>query len=150
MDRKSLAMDAFDAGLNFCEAVFSALTAERGLDEAAAIRIGAAFGGGMARQGLTCGAVTGAYMAFGWVLGPESPAQKGKLSDVYTLCTEFSRRFTRDRGSLSCRELLGIDLGTPEGQAAFKERGLKASVCAPCVARAVEIGAELRGKAAEA
>ncbi len=42
-----------------------------------------------------------------------------------------------------CRELLGYDLGTPEGRAAVKELQLSKTVCARLVYDAAEIVAEI-------
>jgi hypothetical protein len=54
-----------NAGFNCAQAVFAALAPEFGLDQATAVKIAATLGGGIARTGETCGAVTGALLTIG-------------------------------------------------------------------------------------
>ena len=68
-DSRSLPVDVassrFSEGFNCSQSVLVAFAPELGLDADAALRVSAAFGGGMGRLGDTCGAVTGALMAAG-------------------------------------------------------------------------------------
>ena len=54
------AAQCFNETFNCAQAVFSAFARELGLDREMALKTAAAFGGGMAGTGATCGAVTGA------------------------------------------------------------------------------------------
>lgn len=60
-------------------------------------------------------------MAIGLLLGRDTP--EDSLDPCYQavrlLLDEFSNRY----GALNCLELTGVHLGTPEGQADFKEKG---------------------------
>ncbi len=132
------AVAAFSEGFSCSQAVFSAFAEELGLDRATALKISTAFGGGMASMGLTCGAVTGALMVIGAKHGrsrhPAMPPNKRP-----TISREFMLRFTERHGSIACRELLGVDISTPEGKEQASERGLFSTLCPRFVADAADI-----------
>jgi hypothetical protein len=56
---------------------------------------------------------------------------------------EFSARFVRRNRSLNCTELLGCDLGTPEGRAKVTEQKLAATICEKLIKDAMEIMEEV-------
>ena len=56
---------------------------------------------------------------------------------------EFMARFQARHGATSCAELLGVNIGTPEGQAAAREANLFKTTCPGLVASAVAILAEM-------
>ena len=68
MSKAEVAVDCFEEGFNCSQAVVSAFAPELGLDRETALRVAAAFGGGMGRTGETCGAVSGALMVIGMQL----------------------------------------------------------------------------------
>ena len=102
------------------------------------------FGGGLARSGETCGAVTGAIMALG-LRHCGIPAEADPLAKqrAYPPVQEFLARFRVRHGSIVCRELLGCDLGTAEGLQRAREQGLFKSRCPDFVRTAGEILEEL-------
>jgi len=104
-------------------------------------RIATAFGGGIGGRGVICGAVVGSVMAIGLKHGREEPSQP--RDTAYALASEFCRRFEEETGSLSCRELTGIDLSTPEGQKAFYSSGVPIRVCLPAIGAAFRLVMEL-------
>jgi C_GCAxxG_C_C family probable redox protein len=110
-----------------------------GLDEPTAFRLACGFGGGCARLGLTCGAVTGALMVIGLKYGKVKADDDEAKEQTYALVQEFSMQFAARNKSLNCTELLGYDLGTPEGRAKAKEQNLLVTVCEKLVRDAVEI-----------
>ena len=59
------AIKLYKEEFNCSQAIFSAYTEELGIDEQTAVRVASSFGGGIARTGKTCGAVTGALMVIG-------------------------------------------------------------------------------------
>lgn len=137
------AVVAFTDGLSCSQAVFSAFAPEYGVDRETAARIASAFGGGMARSGNTCGAVTGACMAIGLARGGSRSEQREAKERAYELVREFSRRFGERHGALTCRELLGCVIGTPEGMAQARASGLFDTLCPNLVRDAVEILEEI-------
>ena len=92
-------------GCNCCQAVVAALAGEEGLSREDAMRVGAAFGGGM-RRGEVCGAVTGALMILGLKYGADAPEQQDRKADANARTIEFMKAFEERHGSYLCRELL--------------------------------------------
>lgn len=80
-------------------------------------RIATGFCGGMSHTGRTCGAVSGGIMAIGLSLGRSSPDEPN--DPCYPAVQAFLDKFSARFGSISCLELTGVHLGTPEGHAAF-------------------------------
>jgi C_GCAxxG_C_C family probable redox protein len=99
------------------------------LSKEQASRVGCAFGGGMARSGQTCGAVSGAMMVIGLAHGATTGDDQASRDKTYALTRELWSRFQDRHGSLACRELLGVDIGTPEGREAAMRTGLFKTRC---------------------
>lgn len=139
MNHPDEAESLLKSGLNCCQAMLMAYAAEHGLTREDAMRIGSGFGGGMGGMGgmgLTCGAVTGAYMVIG-LKYPRPDREHGAESSRRVQA--FSQRFCRAHGTCACRELLGYDISTPEGNAAAREAGAFQRVCPKLVRSAAEI-----------
>jgi len=126
----------FDRNFNCAQSVLAAFAARFGLDEAVALKVAEPFGGGLARRGETCGAVTGALMALGLARGTVTPESK---EQVYHLAQEFMRRFEDQRGSILCRDLLGYDLSQPDGLEKARLSGATRTVCPNVVREAAEL-----------
>lgn len=93
-------------------------------------------------QGLVCGAVSGAVLVLG--LGPEDRNGEGRArAEALEMAREFSCRFANDHGSIICRELLGVDVGTEEGHRQAVAQGLFQSVCPGLVGGAAAILSDL-------
>ena len=133
-------------GFNCAQAVFSAFAPELGLEAERAAKIAGCFGGGMARGGGVCGAVTGAFMALGLRYGSSRPRDKEIKEKSYEIAREFMRRFTERNGSIVCRDLLGCDISTHEGHERAKQRGLFDTVCTKLVKDSVEILEDMLSK----
>ncbi len=142
MNRVETAVSRFAAGFNCSQAVFSAYSERFGLDEKTALKIAAGFGGGMGRMAETCGAVTGALMVLGLKYGGTSPDRQAKEL-AYERVRTFADRFKACHGSLACRDLLGCDLSTAEGQEAARQNNLFATMCPKFVRDAAEILEEM-------
>jgi C_GCAxxG_C_C family probable redox protein len=123
------------------ESVLMAVCRELGVENALVPRIATAFGGGMGRSGEVCGAVTGALMAIGVKLGREEPEQS--YDEVNALTRRFLQSFREQMGSLHCRDLIGTDLGTPEGLQAYRASDLPMRVCLPAVGFAYQTTLDL-------
>ena len=131
-----IAAARFSQKLNCAQSVFSAFAPALGLDEETALKIASPFGGGVARRGEICGAVTGALMALGMARGSFTPEGKER---TYALGQEFLRRFEAGHKSILCRGLLEVDISTPEGHAQARDAGLFQSVCPLLVRDAAEL-----------
>ena len=114
-----------------------------GLDRETALRVAGAFGAGMARTGETCGAVTGALMVIGLNYAKTRKGDDDSRERAYALAQEFMDAFRERNRSLLCRELLGVDVSSPEGVAAVRERDLFRTVCPTFVRDAGEILEEI-------
>jgi len=137
------ALACFAGGSNCAQAVFSTYGPLQGLDRELCLRLASGFGGGMGRSGQTCGAVTGAIMALGGRSGYTEAADADGKTRCYGLVREFIARFTARHGSINCSELLGLDLGAPEGFQQAMARSIHTDVCPAFVRSAAEILEEL-------
>ena len=89
------------AQMNCCQAVLVAFADELGMKPEALMKLGSAFGSGMATMEGTCGALVGAEMVLG-MLGtqPVRAQAKAVYSDFAAQC-----------GSAVCKELKGVGTG---------------------------------------
>src|SRR5512147_3016764 len=129
MTNSEKACTVFDEGFNCAQAVFSAYAEQLGLDREVALKIAGAFGGGMARRGDTCGAVTGALMVIGLKHGKAEKKDDSAREKTYKLTNEFAARFRALHGSLMCRELINCDISTPEGLKRAQDGKIFKTVC---------------------
>ena len=101
MDKGQLAVDNFKTGLNCAQAVVLAFQDELKLDPLTLKKLSISFGGGLGRQRLTCGAVSGMCMVLGTVLSDGVD----KLY-IYDIIQKACKEFKEQVGSLICAELL--------------------------------------------
>jgi C_GCAxxG_C_C family probable redox protein len=136
----------FSSGYNCAQAVLLPFAMAKGVAKDEALRIASLFGGGMAKTQETCGAVTGAFMAIGLDRG--FVAEKDPEGRARSLAAgrEFLAAFKGEFGALTCRELLGCDLNTEEGQKRHAEEEQREKICAPCVSRAAAIVEAMLGR----
>jgi C_GCAxxG_C_C family probable redox protein len=76
-------------------------------------------GGGMARMGHTCGAVTGAVLSLGLRDLTDPDGVDADAVQVTEWLQELIRDFEREFAAVSCLELTGHDLSTREGYKAY-------------------------------
>jgi C_GCAxxG_C_C family probable redox protein len=134
-----IALSLFAQGFTCGQAVLAAFAEGRGLDRDAALRVGCAFGGGVAGTGGTCGAVNGALMAIGLAHGRTRVEDEAARARTYEATRAFLAHFRREHGSDVCRELLGVDIGTAEGREAATKKGLFTTRCPELVRSAARI-----------
>jgi len=140
---RDLAASRFEAGYNCSQSVFSAFAERLDLPVETALKIAAPFGGGIGRLGEVCGAVSGALMALGLHAGHTAAQDPEAKERTYRMARAFAAEFQRRHGCLTCRELLGCDIGTPEGQQQAREAGLFKQRCPAFVSDAAEIAAAM-------
>lgn len=104
-----------------------AVCQELGIETNLVPRIATGFGGGIGRTGAVCGAVIGGTMAIGLRHGREQSSQSSDRA--YALAQQFRRRFEKEMGTISCRELTGLDLTTADGLQRFRDSDLPRTVC---------------------
>ena len=142
MNDVSKAVELFRGGCACSQAVAATYGPRYGLSEPHALRVAAGFAAGM-RMAETCGAVTGAYMVLGLAkCGHECKVVEGRQA-AYDAVVAFTNAFRERQGSLTCRELLGCDVSTPEGTLAAREAGLFSTKCVDFVRCAAELVEEM-------
>ncbi len=134
------AEDLFRQGLFCAESAVLAIAESQGSESGILPWAATGFCSGMARTCGTCGALSGAIMGLGLVLGRDNA--DGSVERTYEAVGKLIRRFEEEFGSTNCRGILDCDLGTPEGQAFFRENNLR-ELCARITGRAAGIASEL-------
>jgi len=134
-------LELFNAGYNCAQACFVAVAPELGMSEVEAIKVCAGFGGGIARTGNTCGALSGALMALGLKRAGVETSPEIK-NGFYLRSQALISAFTQKCGAVNCRDLLGCDLSTPEGSAEALSRNVHKTICVNLVKTAIALVAE--------
>ena len=139
MSKVEQAVSCFEKGFVCSQALLSTYGTRLGLDPVIALKMADGFGGGMARMGETCGAVTGAFMVIGLKYGRTVLEDTEAHEKTYSLVREFIHQFKSRNGSIMCRELIGCDISTTEGLHTAREKKLFTSICPKYVRDAAEI-----------
>lgn len=141
MSKADLAVSRFNEGALCSQSVFTSFSEDLGLDRETASKIATPFGGGMSLMGEVCGAVSGALMAIGLKHGNLSnwKAEDSQKEKTYAVSAQFVQEFKKRHGSIRCRDLLGLDISTPEGRQAAREGNLYLTLCPNFVRDAAEI-----------
>ncbi len=139
MSKKELAVQEFKNGLNCAQTVLASYCDELNLDRPTALSIAAGFGSGMGRMQLTCGVVTGAFMAIGVYNGRKYENNADQKAKSAEMIQAFSKAFVCENKTINCRELLDFDISTPEGQQMAREKNLFGTVCVKCIKDSIDI-----------
>ena len=146
MTRQKKALELFENNFNCSQSVFASFASDMNLPEDTCLKIATPFGGGIAREQLTCGTVTGALMVLGAFFGKGRDDSDEKKQETYNRAHEFMKRFREKNGSITCRDLLeGLSMNDPEEYALIKERNMFATHCNCFVTEAVSILEEITG-----
>ena len=109
--------------------MLAALQATLGVGDGMVFKAGSAIAGGVASQGETCGALTGAIMAIGCVIGRERLEDVAQYRRAKPVAIEMYRRFREAIGHSLCAEIHKIRFGRayrlddPEEVTAFHAAG---------------------------
>ncbi len=96
-------------GLNCAQAVACAFSDETGIDINTLAKISSSFGGGVARTGEICGAVSGMCMIAGLLKSKGMDAVAADKPVHYAYVRTLMDKFKEKHGSIICRELLAGD-----------------------------------------
>ena len=130
MSKAEKALEYFTThNYNCAQSVFTAYAEDYGIEKDKALQLSVGFGGGMGRLQETCGAVTGAIMVLGLASGFKEGDGRDKLNEVYAKVRRLAEDFTRAKGTLKCRDLLGCDLTSDEGHKFFVDHNLREKNC---------------------
>ena len=132
----------FREGYACSQAVLLAFAPRFGLDADLAARVASAFGGGMARHGWTCGALTGALMAVGLHAGNAAADGQAQKDDAYARVATLLEQFRTKHGATECRRLIGFDLADAVQRQAASDAGVFANTCPLFVRTAAALVAE--------
>ena len=143
MSRIEKVVTLFKDKFNCAQSIMSSYSTQYGLDNDTALKLATGFGGGMARFGRTCGAVSGAFMVIGLKYGMGINEDIEVKEKTYQVIRKFSDRFQEINGSVICRELLGCDIDTPEGIDYYNQNEFFEKKCLKYVKNAVEVLEEI-------
>lgn len=115
--------ELFRQGLFCAESVLQAVAESQNLVNDLIPRIATGFCSGIARTSGLCGAASGAILAISMLYGRDDATST--VDGTYAVVRDFLQRFEAEFDSTNCCQLLGCHLGTPEGQAFFKENNLR-------------------------
>jgi len=137
----------FSSGFNCAEAVLTVLCERmEKLDRSfggAVPSVATGFGGGIGRSGGTCGALSGAVVAVGLLIGHRRADDLERKYRVYDLVLGMIGEFEREFGSSSCRDLIRIDLMVEEERFRFRSQKVQDKVCSKFVKWCVNHGVRL-------
>jgi len=94
---------------NCAQATLCAFCNETAISEEIAMKAATGFGGGV-RDKEICGAVSGAVMALGLILGQKSEDDIESKKQASDLTIEFHKKFKEKYGSIVCRDLKEDDI----------------------------------------
>jgi C_GCAxxG_C_C family probable redox protein len=129
-DRIAIALMRFKMGFHCSQCMFEAYAEDFGLEPEFARKISAGLAGGSTVGG-ECGVIGSGYLVLGLKYGQSMPAH-GNVAREKKLWTSIKRlvhEFKQIHGSVNCRELLGIDVFTPEGWREGVDKGLFTKKC---------------------
>lgn len=89
---------------NCAQAALCAFCKESNISEETAMKVTTGFGGGV-RDKEICGAVSGAVMAIGLIIGQKSEDDIESKKQASDLTIEFHKKFKEKHGSIVCRDL---------------------------------------------
>lgn len=104
----------FASGLHCSQVTLAYAAKKLGYDEKTAKKIGAGFGGGMF-NGERCGALTGAMMGLGLKYGYTGQKDAENLAVLQQKVKQLEDEFQTSYSSLQCEDIIGVNIGTPEG-----------------------------------
>jgi C_GCAxxG_C_C family probable redox protein len=140
MKEKVLAEEFFSNGKNCAQSVLMAFGDRINLSAEQTFAIASGFGGGIAKNGEVCGAVSGAVMVIGLLNGKPGDNPEEAKARVAKITDQFIEEFKVRQQSIICRELIeGVDLKTSEGQNKWADKNMHKYNCLPAVTTAVEI-----------
>ena len=116
MNRPDKAEELFRKGYNCSQSVFAAFADVLGMSVEEAAKIASPFGAGFGKLREVCGAVSGMTLAAGYLKGYDDPADYEGKKDLYRLIQKMCAEFEESKGTIICRELLGLQKGEDLGE----------------------------------
>jgi C_GCAxxG_C_C family probable redox protein len=123
------ATELFDREYNCAQAVLKAVIEYNGISIDDATNVAAGFGGGITYSGQQCGAISGALMSLGAIVGTRVSDILQHKAETYKLAEELQRKFKEEFGSIICDVLTGIDMGNAELRKRASTEGHFMDIC---------------------
>ena len=111
MNRPDKAEELFRKGYNCSQSTFAAFADVLGMTVEEAAKIASPFGAGFGKLREVCGAVSGMTLLAGYLKGYDDPADFESKKDLYRLIQKMCAEFEERKGTIICRELLGLKKG---------------------------------------
>ena len=115
------------------------------VEDQAVLRAMASMGGGIASSGCVCGALTGAVVFLGSILGKDEPDKKDDPL-MWKVCNKLYQRFENEvvgtYGSVNCRDISGVSLKNRRQVIGFN-RGDGRAKCAKITGKSARILGEV-------
>jgi len=136
------AAELFRNGFLCSQAILAAFCESYGLDTNTALTIASGLGSGL-RCAEVCGAVSGAVLVIGLKYGYTDAKNRAAKARCNAKAEEFVRIFRERNRHITCRDILGCDVSTPEGRQKAIDEKLFTTVCLDMVVSAATILEEL-------
>ena len=124
-------IERHDRGYNCAQAVACTYCDLVGVDEETMFRMTEALGLGMGGMEGTCGAVSGACVLAGMVKSSGNLESPNSKAQSYKLSREIVNEFLEKNRSVVCKEIKGVETGTP------------ITPCAECIRDAARIAEQI-------
>ena len=128
-DVSTKAMDLFDGKYNCAQAVFKAVLEHKGIILDKATDIASGFGGGITYSGQQCGAISGALMALGVLIGESISDVREHKAETYRFSKEFHKRFNEKFCSILCDALVDVDMSDNDARKKAIDDGVFSEIC---------------------
>jgi C_GCAxxG_C_C family probable redox protein len=138
MDKKQQFQEYLQNGFNCAQAVAIVFAQQLNIEKKTMLAATAGFGGGMGRQAMTCGALTGATIVLGFDRGQVENKDSVAKDLCYKSVQELFTQFTKIHGSTACKDLLNCDISTHEGFEIHK-KGEHSQMCLGFIETVIDI-----------
>ncbi|MBQ0037017.1 MAG: C_GCAxxG_C_C family protein [Firmicutes bacterium] len=110
MDRSELAVKYFVEGHNCSQAIVLAFADLLDIEASQLSKLAGGFGGGIGRLREVCGAFSGAVIVLDMLYGYDNYSNDEDKKEQYSRIQEIGLQFEKDKGSLICRDLMGLNV----------------------------------------
>lgn len=140
INRADRAEELFRQGYNCSQSVFAAFADVVGMSVEEAAKLASPFGAGFGKLREVCGAVSGMTMVAGKLCGYDDPADAEGKKALYRLIQNMCAEFEAQKGTIICRELLGLEKGEDIGEPSVRtEEYYRSRPCIGACRTAAEI-----------
>jgi ketose-bisphosphate aldolase/C_GCAxxG_C_C family probable redox protein len=123
----------FNSGYACSEAIFTAFAEEEGYASDAVQLTLSLMGGGICRQGKTCGIVTGALAVLAQRHSHVNPGAREARNRARSSGIDFIQWFEREFGSSDCQTLTCLSFKQPDDYSRFLREHIAEDVCMPMI-----------------